>query len=331
MSSAKALTANGFGRNDRERRGRLAPSVTVSALLHLVLLAAAILLAHRQIEQPEWSPPVSVPLIFEGGGAKQPEIAAPQPTPAPRPLPESAPSRATPESPPQPEPQPQAAPVPPPPVAVPPQPQTQPRPEQAAPPQPKPAPPPPIPPQARPSPEPEIQAIPLPPPPAPAAPPRPAARPLAPPRPVFPPPMNFSLGRPAAPSSRPAPERLGRGIDLSLGHGVLGAPETKIFGRSDSKEVGPDWFNEFEAWWERHSYYPPQAGENGEQGDVGLDLVIRRNGDVEKVAIVSRSGSQWLDMAAIAVFRNAHLPPLSSEHAEEVPLHLTIHYVIIHR
>lgn len=141
--------------------------------------------------------------------------------------------------------------------------------------------------------------------------------------------MMFSFGPPAR--HQPAPERLKRGFDLSLGQSVIGSENAKIFGRADSKEVGPDWYNRFEAWWERHAYYPPQAGENGEQGDVTLDLVIRRDGKVQSAVLAERSGSQWLDMAALGVFRDARLPELPSDAAATVPIHLTIHYLIVHR
>ncbi len=141
--------------------------------------------------------------------------------------------------------------------------------------------------------------------------------------------MTFSLGRPlTAPSARP---RNSRGIELSFAPPDGGSDSLQIYGRSDSKEVGPDWYNAFAAWWDRHGYYPSQAGQNGESGDVTLDLVIKRNGDVQSVALADRSGSQWLDMAALAVFRGARLPALPTDAAPTVPLHLTIHYVIIRR
>ncbi len=140
-------------------------------------------------------------------------------------------------------------------------------------------------------------------------------------------PMAFSLGSPVAP---PSPRRsTGRGIDLSLGQGVIGAQDTKVFGRSDSKEVGPDWYNRFAAWWDRHSYYPPQAGQSGQQGEVVLDLVVLRSGQVTHVGLTSGSGSQWLDMAALGVFRDARLPALPSDAAPSVPITLRIHYQII--
>ena len=141
--------------------------------------------------------------------------------------------------------------------------------------------------------------------------------------------MAFSFGGPATPPAARRPP--GRGVDLSFGRGFMGAEDTRIFGRSDSKEVGPDWFNRFAAWWDRHRYYPPQAGENGEQGDVTLDLTVARSGRVERVALASGSGSQWLDLAAVGIFRDATLPPLPSDAAATVPIHLTIHYQIIRR
>lgn len=299
------------------------PPFTASALLHLLLLAAAILLARQHIEapeQPEWVPPTTMRMIFQGGAPKHPEIAAPKPTPAHK-LPESAPAAPRPALPPLPTPPPLAPPAP---ITPPPAVQA---PKQAPkvavqPPLPAPAPP-------RPKPQPaapEIEALPLPPPPAPAQARRAPPRHLA-----FPAPMAFSFGPAARAPSRPAPGSFGHGIDISLGQGVLGSADTKIFGRGDSKYVGPDWYNEFEAWWERHSYYPPQAGLNGEQGDVTLDLVVRRDGEVQSVRLAVPSGWQWLDMAALAVFRGAHLPPLTSDNAATVPLHLTIHYVIVRR
>ena len=140
--------------------------------------------------------------------------------------------------------------------------------------------------------------------------------------------MSFSLG-PATRTPAPTQRRVGRGIALTFGLPGSGSEQTAIYGRTDSKEVGPDWYNAFAAWWDRHGYYPPQAGVNGEEGDVTLHLLVRRNGDVQSVQLEDGSGWQWLDMAALAVFRGARLPPLPTDAAPELPLHLTIHYVIV--
>ncbi len=119
------------------------------------------------------------------------------------------------------------------------------------------------------------------------------------------------------------------GIDLSFAPVGRGSDRLQPNGRSDNPEVGEDWLNLVSAWWRRHSYYPPQAGENGEQGDVTVGVVVRHDGKVESVRIEDRSGSQWLDMASVAVFRDATLPPLPPDvTASSVPLHFTIHYII---
>jgi periplasmic protein TonB len=288
-SPNRPLPTREFGRR------RLAPSFVVSALAHALLLALAILLARHPAEAPEWLPAPSFDMVFEGGQTAKPTIPAPEPHAATK----------TPESKPTPAPAPQLAP-----------------PQQAPPPPPM------VAPAPVPVPPPEKLTLP---PRAPSAAPRPAtphpapARPSAPP--AFPAPMAFSLGGPASPPAER--RRLGRGIDLSLGSGVVGAENTKIFGRSDSKEVGPDWYNRFAAWWDRHGYYPPQAGRNGEEGQVVLDMVVLRSGRVARVALASGSGSQWLDMAALGVFRDATLPPLPSDAAPSVPITLTIHYQIM--
>jgi protein TonB len=58
---------------------------------------------------------------------------------------------------------------------------------------------------------------------------------------------------------------------------------------------------------------------------------VDRDGRVERLQLIGRSGSQWLDMAALSVFRDAYLPPLPQDMKEnQIPFHLTIHYVIIH-
>ncbi len=298
----------------RKARRRLGSSFAVSLLAHAAVLALALVVVHRPVRAPEWLPPPSFDMLFEGGakpsvvpnkappkpnqpisGAEQRASPPPFPTPSPAPTERAAPTRATP---------------------LPPVPQTPPERLRRTPT----PPPPPV--QTAPVPE---EALPLPPPrPAPAPVPRPAT-------PVFPAPMNFSFGRPLR-MPVPAAPRGGNGaVDLSFAPPNGSAASVEIYGRHDSKTVGPDWSNEFAAWWAQHGYYPRQAGENGESGDVTVDLVVRRDGLVRAVSLTDRSGSTWLDMAAVAVFRDAHLPALPSTSADTVPLTVTIHYVIVRR
>jgi TonB family protein len=256
------------------------------------------------VQPPPTAPPVPVP--------PAPEIVPPAPVVAPT---APAPVPPAPVSP---------APVPPAPT---PQATPQPVPEISAPPTPAPA-------AQAPSPE----AVPLPPP-APEAPPRAprpreAARPAAPPRPgpAFPAPMDFSLGpRVTEPQAAPPRPHASHGsLDLSFAPMMGGGDITQLHPNGKGDDVGEDWFDEVAAWWLRHRFYPSEAGRLNQEGDVILRLVVGRDGRVEAVDVEQRSGSPWLDLGALAVFRDARLPPLPPDVRDpNVTVDFTIHYVII--
>jgi protein TonB len=337
----------------RRRRGWAA---AVSILLHLALLAVAIVAAQHKRSVPQSVPPASVAMVFENGGTTAPSIANPAPVSPNR---QASPQQqqATPTPPPpappaevQPPPREITPPAPqevtpPPPIPAPPVPAPQATPQ----PQPEPSPPPPTAPPAQP-PTPEAVPLPLPPPPpVPApeaapkpAPPRPreAARPVSPPRtaPAFPAPMDFSLGprfsqephvatREATP---PRPRASPGAIDLSFAPILGGGDITQLHPQGKGHDVGEDWFNEVAAWWLRHRFYPNEAGRLNQQGDVELRLVVGRGGRVEAVDVEQRSGSPWLDLGALAVFRDANLPPLPPDVTDpNITVDFTIHYIIV--
>ncbi len=263
------------------RRERLPPAFALSLLAHALILA--VLLRGRPTEAPQWLPPPSFDMVFEGGSKEKPSVAAPSPgaggaaptSPASgRGDVSASPPAAAPSTP--------ASPASPPAGAS----------STAA------------------SPASRERSARL-----------GAAGEGAPPR--FPAPMAFSLGTPGIAPSRPA-----RGIDLSFGSGVGGGDETRVVGLSVVKAAGPDWANRFAAWWIRHRYYPPEAGENGQQGDVVVDFIVRRDGLVQALTLSARSGSPFLDLATLAILRDAHLPPLPSD--APAPVRLTVRYRIIH-
>ena len=106
-----------------------------------------------------------------------------------------------------------------------------------------------------------------------------------------------------------------------------GAYDNTPFSRVAGAHVGPDWRNELSAWVRAHAYYPEQAAMNGEDGDVMVQVVAQPNGRVISVEMMQRSGSRWLDMALMALFRDANLPPL---HADEgITFNFTMHYILI--
>jgi protein TonB len=310
----------------------LGPLLTASLALHLSILILLLVGIERRYKAPEQVPPADIAMVFEGHSPERNSAPNPQ-QPNPSQPGSPAPTRATPSVPPVPAAPSQAEALPPPPPPAPPAPaETKPTPAVPVPPAP-----------------PLAMAIPLPPPlPSPPAPARPTEAPRRPaetpePRraPAFPAPLAFSYGLPSPTSSQQAPSpraspapspRPGQPgtIDLSFGPIQGGSLSPSATIQMEGVDVSTDWLNLVSAWWRRHAYYPPQAGMNGEDGDVTLHMRVDHDGRVSQLELVGRSGSQWLDMAAVAIFRDAFLPPLPPEmHEAQIPFHVTIHFVII--
>jgi periplasmic protein TonB len=145
--------------------------------------------------------------------------------------------------------------------------------------------------------------------------------------------MDFSLApRAVVPEAAPPRPRASPGtLDLSFAPMMGGGDITQLHPQGKGDDVGEDWFNEVAAWWLRHRFYPNEAGRLNQEGDVMLRLVVARDGRVEAVDVEQKSGSQWLDLGALAVFRDAKLPPLPPDVRDpNVTVDFTIHYVIIH-
>lgn len=304
----------------RLRVSRSRPSVGWVLLLSLGVHLAVLLLllfAPRPKPPPEPMLPSTVAMMFlpPKPGARSAPNPGPQAMPA-APPPAAAAPRAAPA-------------LPPPPPAPPPQPAALPQP----------APPPPAE-QARveppaPAPAPEVapsSASVVPPPPraierrmvASSVPLRPAPERRRPP-PAFPEPTAFSLGRPltSAPSAS-------RSLPASYGPAAKGPLSFGQFARVTAGHMDPSWLNELHDWWNRHAYYPDQAVANGEDGTVGIQIVVDRYGHVRSVERESRSGSVWLDMAALGTFRNANLPPLPPDTPDQtITVDLAITYILV--
>jgi len=318
------------------RRASLRIPLPLSALLHLLLVLALLFLPQRQPETPDIGEAGTVDVVMVPAGV--PEAPAELP-PEPNPATPEPPMPALPLPPPAP-PSPPVAAAPAPPPAPPENPPAPPAPEALA------APPAPLPvPQTRPSapPEPEEAAAPPAPPPRPPTPPRPAAvRPTPFPRPVA---RSFAdLGTGLRTESRPEPEPappLPRGaMNLAIGPEAraskgsipLNPDSTRGILRIEGADLGEDWARALLAWWNEHSFYPHQAAENDEDGTNRLRVLVDRTGRVHSVELEMRSGSQWLDMGSLAIFRDARLPPFPlATPQNEATLHLTIQYILIHR
>ena len=80
-------------------------------------------------------------------------------------------------------------------------------------------------------------------------------------------------------------------------------------------------------WWDQHSFYPKEASQTNEGGNVKVHIVIASDGQVTSIEVVQSSGLSVLDAAALAVFRNAHLPPFPpGTPAQPADVVVTLHY-----
>ena len=80
-------------------------------------------------------------------------------------------------------------------------------------------------------------------------------------------------------------------------------------------------------WWDVHSFYPKGASESNEGGNVRVRMAIASDGLVTSIDVVQGSGSSVLDAAALAVFRNARLPPFPpGTPPQPADVTVTLHY-----
>jgi len=103
----------------------------------------------------------------------------------------------------------------------------------------------------------------------------------------------------AAPATQP---------DAAATRAAPAAPQTPI---------AADWQRELSGWLAAHKTYPDAARQRGEQGPVVLRFTVDRSGKVLEVTLVSGSGSSRLDDAALAMLRNASLPPFPATMPQE--------------
>lgn len=95
-------------------------------------------------------------------------------------------------------------------------------------------------------------------------------------------------------------------------------------------DPGPDFRKSLMSWWLGHRYYPPQAAEAGEDGEVHISLIVDRLGRVRDVQLNEGSGSLWLDMAGVGTWRGAQLIPIpDSLGRDNIVVDLTLHYILV--
>ena len=98
-------------------------------------------------------------------------------------------------------------------------------------------------------------------------------------------------------------------------------------GGASAANNGAAWMGKLKQWWDQHAVYPKEASQTNEGGNVRVHIVIAPDGQVTAIEVVQSSGLSVLDAAAVAVFRNAHLPPFPpGTPAQPADVVVTLHY-----
>ena len=116
---------------------------------------------------------------------------------------------------------------------------------------------------------------------------------------------------------------------MSLGPASRGTADPTPFSERDQDAAAADWRNALSRWVADHAYYPEQARREAEEGDAKVHVVVEPNGRVKMVELIGKSGSMWLDLALLSLFRDRHIPPLPPGEKDTIEFNFTMHYVII--
>lgn len=144
-------------------------------------------------------------------------------------------------------------------------------------------------------------------------------------------PMVLSFA-PTTPGARSSGLRGSRSLDLSLGLTVKGGQLQDAVPHISSPGADGDYIEALAAYVETHKFYPERAAREGEAGTAVIKAVIERSGQVKDVRLVESSGSKWLDLAWLSLFRNKKLAPFPDDMKEaEREFTLSMTYELIYR
>jgi protein TonB len=120
-------------------------------------------------------------------------------------------------------------------------------------------------------------------------------------------PQQYSLAMQASPSV-PMGLHGSKSLELSLGRTVRGGMLSDGAMHVSTPGVDGSYLELIHEYVETHKYYPEQAIANGEDGISVLSATITPDGRIRNLRLVESSGSPWLDMAWMGIFRTMQLP-----------------------
>jgi protein TonB len=116
---------------------------------------------------------------------------------------------------------------------------------------------------------------------------------------------------------------------MSLGPAARGTANPTPYSDRDDGREGADYRNLLSAWVAAHAYYPEQARRDGDEGDAKVHVIAAPDGRVKEVELIGKSGSMWLDLALLALFRDQRIPAYPGGGGEPIEFNFLMHYVLI--
>ena len=141
---------------------------------------------------------------------------------------------------------------------------------------------------------------------------------------------SLSLHRLCRSARDPSPHVPGNHRHVA-GAGIQGPRDPTPYSDSDESREGADYRNLLSRWVAEHAYYPEQARRDGDEGDAKVHVLAASDGRVKEVELIGKSGSMWLDLALLSLFRDQHIPPYPGGGSEPIEFNFTMHYVLIRR
>jgi TonB family protein len=123
----------------------------------------------------------------------------------------------------------------------------------------------------------------------------------------FPRPQQFTLATRPSPSV-PRGLRGSKSLQLELGREVRGGTLEDAGLHVTTPGADGDYLELINQYVETHKYYPQQAADEGQDGIAVVHVTISPEGRILHLELIESSGSSWLDMAWVGLFRGMRLP-----------------------
>jgi protein TonB len=92
-------------------------------------------------------------------------------------------------------------------------------------------------------------------------------------------------------------------------------------------QSGGSWRAALGAWLQARRTYPDAARQRGDEGTAIVRCSVARSGEVLAIKLLRSSGSETLDRAAMAIFRDTRLPPFGSDMSmDQITITVPIRY-----